>query len=291
MSDFAASLISIAFHGLAYGMVLYVVSVGLSITMGLMGFVNLAHGVFAMTGGLVMASVTARWGAPFPVGLALAFAVAAVVSAILERTLYARLYSAGELSQVLFTMGLIFVSMALARLAYGTTIIPITLPLWLKGQATLLGRPFPAYKLFVIFSGFVIAATLWWAVERTRLGALVRAAVDDRSMAQSIGIDVKNLFTATFALGGGVAGLGGAIGADLLPVQWSYPIETLVYFMIVVAVGGRGSVHGPFAAALLIGLADTAGKYWLPEAGAFLIYAATIGLLLIRPQGLFGARA
>ena len=210
---------------------------------------------------------------------------------MLERTLYARLYGAGELAQVLFTMGLIFAAIALARLAYGTLTVQIPLPDALTGQVALLGRDFPAYKVFVIAAGCAIFGLLWYGVERTRLGAMVRAAVDDRGMAASIGIDVRRLFTLTFALGGGLAGLGGALGADLLPIHWNYPVELLVSFMIVVAIGGLGSLHGTFAAAILIGVLDTACKYWIPEAGAFLVYAATIAILLARPNGLFGARA
>ncbi|HYM99839.1 MAG TPA: branched-chain amino acid ABC transporter permease [Aestuariivirgaceae bacterium] len=291
MADLVSSLISVAFHGVAYGMILYVISVGLSVTMGLMNFVNLAHGVFAMAGGLVLSTTTTRLGAPFPLGLILAFSVVALVSVALERGLYSRLYKSGELPQVLFTMGLIFVSIALARLAYGTLTVPIPLPDYMRGQVLILGRPFPTYKVFIIIFGTFILTTLWFGVEKTRFGAMVRAAVDNRAMAQSVGINTQRLFMLTFALGSGLAGLGGALGADLLPIQWGYPLEHLVYFMIVVAVGGLGSLIGPFVAAILIGLADTACKYWIPEFGAFFVYAATIAVLLWRPQGLFGVRA
>jgi len=272
-------------------MILYVISVGLSVTMGLMGFINLAHGVFAMAGGFILSAAMERLGVPFPIALIVAFLSVALVSIVLERALYSRLYAAGELAQVLFCIGLIFVSMALARLVYGNLAAPVFLPDYLRGQVPVLGRDFPTYRVFlIIFSALMIAA-LWFGVERTRWGAMVRAAVDHRAMAQSVGINTKRLFMATFALGSGLAGLGGALGADILPVHWSYPFEHLVYFLIVVAVGGLGSLRGPFIAALLIGIADTACKYWIPEFGAFLVYAATIGILLWRPQGLFGVRA
>jgi len=291
VSDILSSLISIGFHGISYGMVLYVISVGLSVTMGLMGFINLAHGVFAMAGGFVFSLVLGRLGLPFPVALAAAFVLVAFASVALERGLYRHFYGAGELTQVLFSIGLIYVSIALARFQFGTQAAPIALPDYLKGQLRLFGHDFPAYRLFVIVFGAAIAGLLWVTIERTRFGAYVRAAVDNRAMAQSIGIDTRLLFTVTFALGSGMAGLGGALGADSLAPQWNYPLEHLVYFLIVVSVGGFGSLHGPFVAALLIGIADTFGKYWFPEFGAFLIYAATIGLLLWRPQGLFGARS
>jgi branched-chain amino acid transport system permease protein len=272
-------------------MILYVISVGLSVTMGLMGFVNLAHGVFAMAGGFVLSTAMARFGLPFPVALLVAFLAVALVSVVLERTLYSRLYTAGELAQVLFCIGLILVSMAVARLVYGNLAAPVFLPDYLKGQVHFAGRDFPTYRVFLIAFSAILIFLLWFGVERTRWGAMVRAAVDNRAMAQSVGINTKVLFMATFALGSGLAGLGGALGADILPVQWGYPFEHLAYFLIVVAVGGLGSLRGPFVAALLIGVADTACKYWIPAFGAFLIYAATIGVLLWRPQGLFGVRS
>jgi len=271
-------------------MILYVISVGLSVTMGLMGFVNLAHGVFAMAGGFILSTAMARFGLPFPLALVIAFVAVALVSILLERTLYSRLYTAGELAQVLFCIGLILVSMALARLVYGNLAAPVFLPDYLRGQVHVLGRDFPTYRVFLIAFSAVLIFLLWFGVERTRWGAMVRAAVDHRAMAQSVGINTKVLFMATFALGSGLAGLGGALGADILPVQWGYPFEHLVYFLIVVAIGGLGSLRGPFLAALLIGVADTACKYWIPEFGAFLVYAATIVILLWRPMGLFGVR-
>jgi len=291
MSEIVSSVVSVAFHGIAYGMILYVISVGLSVTMGLMGFTNLAHGVFAMAGGYILSSSLTAWAWPFPFALAAAFVCVAAGSLVLERVLYARLYGAGEFAQVLFTIGLVFVAVAVARLIYGTQAPSLVLPGYLKGQVTLLGRDFPAYRAFLIAFSAVIITVLWFGVERTRWGAMVRAAVDNRTMAQSVGIDTKRLFALTFALGSGLAGLGGALGADIISVQPTYPFEQLVFFLIVVAVGGLGSLRGPFVAALLIGIADTACKYWLPQFGAFFIYIATIAILLWRPAGLFGRQA
>ena len=272
-------------------MILYVISVGLSVTMGLMGFVNLAHGVFAMAGGFILSTVMNRLGMPFPLAVLVALLGVALASVVLERLLYSRLYAAGELAQVLFCIGLIFASMAVARLIYGDRAVPVFLPEYLRGQLHVMGRDFPTYRVFLIAFSSILIFVLWFGVERTRWGAMVRAAVDNRAMAQSVGIDTKRLFTLTFALGSGLAGLGGGLGADLISIQPTYPFEQLVYFLIVVAVGGLGSLRGPFIAALLIGVADTACKYWVPEFGAFLVYAATIGVLLWRPQGLFGVRA
>ncbi len=291
MQELIASLVSVAFHGTAYGMILYVISVGLSVTMGLMGFANLAHGVFAMAGGYLLTTAMDSWGVPFPLALVISFVLVALGSVALERLLYARLYSAGELAQVLFTIGLIFIATAVARLIYGTLQQPVHLPEYMKGQFSLLGRDFPTYRVFIILFGAALVSALWFGVERTRFGAMVRAAVDNRAMAQSVGIDTQMLFMATFALGSGLAGLGGALGAEIIAIQPSYPFEHLIYFLIVVAVGGLGSLRGPFVAALVIGIADTACKYWVPEFGAFLIYVATILLLLWRPAGLFGRQA
>lgn len=291
MEAFLSSLVSVAFHGVAYGMILYVISVGLSVTMGLMGFANLAHGVFAMAGGYILTWTLSRLGFPFATALVVAFVGVAAASVVLERTLYARLYGAGELPQVLFTIGLIFMAVAVARLMFGSLQQPVLLPDYLKGQLSLLGRDFPTYRVFLILFSAGMVAALWIGVERTLWGAMVRATVDNRAMAQSVGINTRRLFTLTFALGSGLAGLGGALGAEILAIEPTYPFEHLAYFLIVVSVGGLGSLRGPFVAALLIGIADTACKYWLPQFGAFFIYAATIALLLWRPAGLFGRRA
>jgi branched-chain amino acid transport system permease protein len=288
MDTILSALVSIAFHGLAYAMVLYLISVGLSVTMGLMGFVNLAHGIFAMAGGYVAVSLMNSGGVPFFPAVAIAFIVVAAASMILERLLYARLYGAAELDQVLFTIGLVFMAGAAAKFLAGPLPLPVHLPDYLRGQITIAGRLFPTYRSFLILSGAVLVTTLWLALERTRFGAQIRATVDNRRMAQSLGIDTALLFTGAFAVGSGLAALGGALGADILAIDPTYAQEHLVFFLIVVAVGGLGSISGPFVAALLLGVADTACKYLIPEFGAFFIYAATLAILLWRPHGLFG---
>jgi branched-chain amino acid transport system permease protein len=282
------AIVGIGFHGLAFAMVLYLISVGLSVTMGLMGFVNLAHGVFAMLGGYVMTGLMNRYGMPFGAALPAAALAAALASLPLERLLYRRFYGGDELDQVLLTMGLIFISVAGATFVWGPRTQALQPPAWLSGQVDLGLRHFPAYRTFLILCGAALVTGLWLGLERTRFGAQIRAAVDNLRMAQSVGINTSRLFLLTFALGSGLAGLGGALGADLLAISPFYALQYLVYFIIVVAVGGLGSIRGPFVAALLIGVADTAFKYLLPELGAFFIYALTMALLLWRPQGLFG---
>ncbi len=286
--DVLSAAVSIGFHGLAFAMVLYLISVGLSVTMGLMGFVNLAHGVFAMAGGYVMTNLMSRLGVPFGAALAAGAVAVAIASIPIERLLYRRLYGGDELDQVLLTMGLIFISVAGATYIWGPLQQPMHPPPQLSGQVDLGFRSFPAYRSFLILCGAALVAVLWLAVERTRFGARIRAAVDNLRMAQSVGINTSRLFTLTFALGSGLAGLGGGLGADLLAINPSYALDNLVYFLIVVAVGGLGSIRGPFVAALLLGVADTGFKYLLPELGAFFIYALTMAILLWRPRGLFG---
>jgi branched-chain amino acid transport system permease protein len=282
------AVVSILFHGTAFAMVLYIVSVGLSLTMGLMGFVNLAHGAFAMIGGYVAVTLMNAWHVPFGLALLAAFIAVGAVSAVLERTLYTRLYGAGELEQVLFTIGLIFMASAAVREVFGPIPLPVHPPAMLSGQLNLGFRTVPMYRAFIIGVSFVLIALLWLGVERTNFGARLRAAVDNRRMAESIGIDTSLLFTLTFAGGSGLAALGGGLGADILAIYPGYAIEYLVYFLMVVAVGGLGSIRGPFVAALLLGIGDTACKYLVPEFGAFFLYTAMIGLLMWRPAGLFG---
>jgi branched-chain amino acid transport system permease protein len=288
LNGVAEAAVSIGFHGLAFAMVLYLISVGLSVTMGLMGFVNLAHGVFAMLGGYVMTSLMTRYGVPFVAALLGAALASALASIPLERLLYRRFYGGEELDQVLLTMGLIFMSVAGATFLWGPLTQHVQPPAWLAGQVDLGFRHFPAYRSFLILCGAAVVTALWLGLERTRFGAQIRAAVDNLRMAQSVGINTSRLFMLIFALGSGLAGLGGGLGADLLAINPSYALQYLVYFIIVVAVGGFGSVRGPFVAALLIGIGDTAFKYLLPGLGAFFIYALTMALLLWRPHGLFG---
>src|SRR5215471_17329945 len=288
MSESLSAITSIGFHGLAFAMVLYLISVGLSVTMGMMGFVNLAHGVFAMAGGYLLTGLMRHFGVPFLPALFATAVAAALASIPIERLLYRQLYGDDELDQVLLTMGLVFIATATATYVWGPLQQPLQPPAWLSGPVDLGFQRFPAYRSFLILCGAALVTALWLSVERTRFGARVRAAVDNLRMAQSVGIDTSRLFMTTFALGSGLAGLGGALGADLLAVNPSYALQNLVYFLIVVAVGGLGSIRGPFFAALLIGVADIASKYLIPEFGAFFIYALTLAVLLWRPRGLFG---
>jgi branched-chain amino acid transport system permease protein len=281
---------TVLFDGIAYGGLLFLVSVGLSVTMGLMNFVNLAHGAFAMAGGFVCVVAMSRLGVPFLASLPLAFAVTALAGAILERALYRRLYGASALDQVLFSIGLTFVAMASATWAFGAGQQPFRLPGFLRGQWTVLGVDFGVYRVFLVAAVAVLSAALGIVVTRTRFGARLRAAVDDPVAARGLGLDVDRVFSIAFALGSGLAGLGGALGIDVLGLDSSFALKYMVYFLLVVVVGGTGSVKGPLVAALLLGVVDVAGKYYVPQAGAFGIYAAMVVLLVAFPRGLFGRR-
>jgi branched-chain amino acid transport system permease protein len=283
--------ISILLGGFASGMVLFIVSVGLSVTMGLMGFVNLAHGGFAMLGGYVIVLAMREWGLDFFSALGLAFVAVAALSVVLERLLYARLYRSHELDQVLFTIGLVFVMTAAVTLGVGPESQVIELPGWLRGQTDLGFIQYRSYSLALIVAGTALMLALWLGFERTRFGARIRAAVDNRRMASSLGVDVGRLFTVTFAIGSGLAAVGGGLGAEILGLDPNYPLRYLVYFLIVVAVGGLGRVTGVFVAALLIGVLDFVLKIYFPKGGTIFIYALTLVLLLWRPRGLFGKKA
>ena len=288
--DFAANFAGILLGGLSAGTVLFIVSVGLSVTMGLMGFVNLAHGAFAMFGGYVIVLSMNRAHFGFAAALALGFVATAAISVVLERTLYRRLYRASELDQVLFTIGLIFIFIAGAIIVVGPESQTLQLPAALRGQINLGFLQYRTYSIFLIVVGFLIGLGISLAFERTRIGAQIRATVDNRRMAESLGINVDRLFTITFAFGSGMAGIGGGLGAEFLGLDPQYALKYLVYFLIAVSVGGLGSVMGVYYASLILGVLDFVLKLYLPKGGTIFIYALTILLLLWRPQGLFGKK-
>ena len=286
-----ASFLGVLFDGAAYGALLFLVSVGLSVTLGLMNFINLAHGAFAMFGGYAAAILMSRWGVPFLATLPVAFLAMAAAGALLERTLYRRLYAAPPLEQVLFTIGLTFIAIAAATWLWGSGQQAVTLPGLLRGQWSVAGVDLGIYRIFLLAVVVVVTLALQLAISRTRFGAQVRAAVDNRRAAAALGIPVDRLFTTMFALGSGLAGLGGALGIDILGLDPSFPLKYMVYFLLVVVVGGAGTIQGAALAAVILGIADVGGKYYVPEAGAFTLYAAMIALLLLFPRGLLGRRA
>ena len=283
-------MLTILFDGVAYGMVLFVLAVGLAVTMGLMNFINLAHGAFAMAGGYLTVVLMQRLDVAFLWCLPLAFLFSASLGALLERTLYRPMYAKPHLDQVLFSIGLTFMAVAGTDYFLGSTQQIIQLPDWLRGRTEIgsgdwiLGMGH--YRLFIIGVCAALTVALQYALAKTRFGSRLRASVDDQRVAAGLGIHVNRVFLTTFAVGSGLAGLGGALGAEVLGLDPSFPLKFMIYFLIVVAVGGTSSITGPLLAALLLGIADVAGKYYIPKLGAFIVYSLMILILVWRPQGL-----
>ena len=284
-------MLTILFDGVAYGMLLFVLAVGLAVTLGLMNFINLAHGAFAMLGGYCTVLLMQKFDVPFLVCLPLAFLVSAALGAILERTLYRPLYRRPHLDQVLFSIGLAFMSVAGADYLMGSGQQNIQLPLWLKGRTEIGEDPWTLgmghYRLLIILICALLTIALQSTLTKTRFGSQLRASVDDPVVASGLGINVNKVFLLTFAVGSGLAGLGGALGAEVLSIDPIFPLKYMIYFLIVVSVGGTSSSTGPLLAALLLGIADVAGKYYVPKLGGFIVYSLMIIILLWRPQGLF----
>ena len=280
----------VLFDGIAYGMLLFLLSVGLSVTLGMMNFVNLAHCSFAMIGGYVTVTLMNHLGWPFFATLPAAFVGAAAVSVLLERVFFRRFYRASDLEQCLLTIGIDFVTIAAAAYIFGTDQQPVQLPTSLRGSIHFAGLNFAVYRLFLVAMALIITGVLVVTLEMTRFGAQVRAAVNNQRMARGLGIDVDALFAITFALGSGLAGLGGALAIDLVGLDPSFAFTYLIYVLIVVSVGGLGSIGGSLAAAMLLGISDIAGKYYVPAIGSILIYLVMTVLIMLRPAGIFGRR-
>jgi branched-chain amino acid transport system permease protein len=281
---------TILFDGVAYGMLLFVLASGLAVTLGLMNFVNLAHGAFAMAGGYVTVILMDRWGVPFLACLPAAFVAAAALGFVLERTLYVHMYGRSHLDQVLFSIGLVFMAVTAVDWVMGSSQQNVKLPAWLTGRVEILGVNVGLYRSFIIVLCGALVLALQLALTRTRFGAQLRAAVDDARVARGLGIRVGMVFAVTFSVGSGLAGLGGALGVEILGLEPNFPLRFMIYFLIVVTVGGTSGIAGPFVASLLLGVADVAGKYYVPALGSFVIYLVMIAVLVLRPHGLF-ARA
>lgn len=283
-------MLTLLYDGIAYGMLLFVLAVGLAVTLGLMNFINLAHGAFAMAGGYITVLLMSHLGVPFLATLPIAFLGAALLGALLERTLYRPMYAKPHLDQVLFSLGLVFMAVASIDYFVGSQQQIIQLPDWLQGRFDIAAVGIGKYRLFIIVVCAALTVLLQWVLTRTRFGSRLRASVDDPRVARGLGLDVNRIFLLTFAVGSGLAGLGGAMGAEVLGLDPTFPLKFMIYFLIVVSVGGTTTITGPLLASLLLGIADVAGKYYVPELGAFIVYSLMIVILVLRPQGLF-ARA
>ncbi|KKB77087.1 ABC transporter permease [Devosia limi DSM 17137] len=282
------TILSIAADALAYGMVLFIISIGLSVTMGLMKVVNLAHGAFAMIGGYIASYATQQMGLPFGVAILAAVLGTMLIAVPLERFLYRRIYGAPELTQVLMTIGITFAIIGIANFVMGPTLKTIALPAQLQGPVDLGFRTIAAHKLFAVAVGIIVAGALWFIIERTPFGVRLRASVDDAAMAGALGVKTKIVYAVSFALAVGLAALGGVVGAQLLPIEPYYALHYMVTFLVVVSVGGAGSIAGALVAALLLGAVQTTGRYLMPEYGEFFFYLAVIAIVCVFPNGLMG---
>ena len=285
------AVLTVLFNGVAYGMLLFIMSVGLSVTMGMMNFVNLAQASFSMLGGYIMVAVTQKLGIPFLASLPIAFVVVGIASLVIERLIFRHFYGTDDLTQVLLTIGLIFMSIAIVTYFWGSTYQQVSVPPWLTGQQEVLGFTLERYRMFLVAVGAVLAFALVFGLERTRFGAIVRACVDNNRVARACGLNTDLVFALTFAIGGGLAGLAGALSANLLGIDPNFPLRYLVYLLIVVSVGGMGTISGTLIAGLVLGIGDVACKYYVPQIGGFVIYAITVAVMLWRPHGLLGRRA
>ena len=280
----------ILLYGVSYGLVLCLIALGLVITMGLMRMVNLAHGAFAAIGGYIAVSLVQRAGVPFPLAVLCAIALVAIFGVVAERVLFSRLYGRSDLDQVLVTIGFNFIVVAALTLVFGPDLISAKLPPWLKGNVDLGFREFEVYRIVTTVICLLVIGALWLTFDRTKIGAVLRAAVDNRSMAQATGINVPRLFSGTFALGCGLAALGGALGAPMLPMEPLWPFKYLVLVLVIVALAGHGQIRASIAVAMLVGVVETGGRYLFPQYGSFFIYLLLIGLMIWRPNGLLVRR-
>jgi branched-chain amino acid transport system permease protein len=285
------TLLTILFDGVAYGMLLFVLACGLAVTLGLMNVVNLAHGAFAVAGGYACAMLVNQSGWPFFLALPVAFVVSALIGIVFERGLYRHLYTRSHLDQVLFSIGLVFMAVAAVDYIMGSSRVFIKLPAALHGQIEFFGVGIGRYRLMIIVICGLLTLALQLILSRTRFGSRLRASVDDPRAASGLGINVPQVFALTFAFGCGLAGLGGALSAEILGLDPYFPLKFMIYFLIVVTVGGSSSITGPFLASLLLGIGDVAGKYYVPKLGPVIIYAIMIVILIWRPNGLFGRTA
>ncbi|QIM48459.1 branched-chain amino acid ABC transporter permease [Pusillimonas sp. DMV24BSW_D] len=288
MPNALSTFFILTIDGVSYGMMLFLISVGLTITLGVMRVVNLTHSAFAMIGGFIALWLMQTTGMHFFAALPLSVVATMAISLAMERTLYQWVYKSNPLGQLLMTIGMTFVITALVKNLAGPQIQTITLPPSLIGQLSFGDMSISTYRLFVLGTSVAVAAALWLCLEYTTFGARLRAAVDNPRMARCVGINVALVFSVTFAIGCGLAALGGAVGTQMLPLEPYYGLKYLVLVLIVVAVGGLGSLKGSLYSALLLGFIDTMGRYYIPALGGFIIYLAVLAILLVRPRGLVG---
>lgn len=282
------TLASIAIDAFAYGTILFIISIGLSVTLGLMRVVNLAHGAFAMIGGYLASYGVTELRLNYFVAMILAIVLTILIAIPAERFLYRKIYGAPELTQVLMTIGITFLVIGVTNYVAGPTLKTIPLPDFLTGSVDIGFRALPKQRLFLIVIGMVVAAGLWFLIEKTNFGIKLRAAVDNANMAQALGIRTQIIYAVSFAIAIGLAAMGGIIGSELLPLDPYYALRYMVVFLVVVSIGGAGSIPGALFSSLLLGVIDTTGRYIAPEFGEFFFYFAVIFIVTLFPRGLAG---
>lgn len=276
--------------GVSYGALLFLLAIGLSITLGMMGFVNLAHTALAMVGGYFVVSLAGGMGWPFGWAVLAAVALATLVGVVLERSLFQLVYRRSPLAQVLLTIGVMMIIGATVTYLWGPSLQLVKIPEALSGRLHVGELSVSRYRLMLFGISLVLVFVLAWALEHTRFGSMVRASVDNQRVAAALGIPIRRVFMVCFAVGTALAGLGGALGVEALGLDPAFAIKYLVLALLVVVVGGAGSVSGTFIAAMGLGIFDVATKYYLPELGSFAMYAVMILLLMARPQGIRGVK-
>lgn len=279
-------LVNILIDGAAYSMVLFMITIGLSLTLGLMHLVNMAHGVFAMIAGLITAHLVTAWGVNFIAATLVAMTCSALVAIPVERLLIRRFYKRSPMDQMLVTLGLVFIASATASAVFGPQVVNIPLPEWLSGSVDFAGKQFPAHRLLVIVVGLLTLGVLHCTIDRSRYGMLVRAAVDNPGISETVGINTQFVYVSAFAIGAALAGLGGVVGAELLPMEPTYPSRYLVLMLAVVAVSGHGNLSSAFAASLLLGMGSTSAKYFYPEYSSLVFFGLMFLMLKLRPNGI-----
>lgn len=277
-----------ALNALQLSMLLFLLSIGLTVIFGLMHFVNLAHGALYALGAYFAASVAAVGG--YWAGFFLAPVAVAGVGVLLYSGLIQRMRKSGPMAQVLVTFGLIFALLDITRIVWGDLALGLEVPELLAGRVALLGVEYPAYRLFIIALGLAIFAALAFVLSRTQIGAMIRAGVDNDAMAACLGINVERMFFIVFCVGCALAGLAGAVAAPLLSVTPDMGLQILIPTLIVIVIGGLGSLKGAIAGSLIFGVVQTFGAVLAPQLASVLIYALLAAVLVIRPVGLFPAK-
>ena len=278
-------------NSLSYGFLLFIITCGISIVFGILGVLNLAHGSIYLLGSYIGYSVIMKAGMPFWVAILAVPLIIAALGFLIEIVLLRPTYKLGHLSQVLLTFGLVYIFHDLFTMIWGKDVLSVNPPEALSSSIEMLGFTFPAYRLALIVIGAIIVLFLWYVQEKTKWGAVVRAGLSDKEMAGALGINIHLVFTLVFVFGSLLAGLGGVLGAPILGTYPGMEFSILILSLVVLVVGGLGSVSGTFMASLLVGFVETFSRYLVPELSLIITFALMAVVLVVRPQGLVGRKA